>query len=85
MPLKEHSTSYTVAETNEVVSIANDKLHPILLVEDQLTAARARSAKKAKMNSVEPSLRLDGIHPVTADWHTKLNLLEVLFMRYHRS
>ena len=69
--------SHTVEDTDETISIPSDKLHPILLGGDQLTAARARGAKKAKINSVDPSLRLDGLHAVTADWHTKLNLLEV--------
>lgn len=84
VPLKAHNVTYTVADNNEVVSITNDKLHPILLGGDQLTCARARSAKKAKINSVDPSSRLDGIHAVSADWHTKLNLLEVttVWMRY---
>lgn len=77
VPKKIRSRQYTVEDTNEVVDIPNDNLHPILLGGDQLTVARARSAKKAKINSVDPSLRLDGLLPVAEDWHTRLNLLQV--------
>ena len=44
---------------------------------DQLTAARAQGAKKAKLNADAPTSRLQGLVPVSEDWHTKVNFLEV--------
>lgn len=61
----------------EAVTVLKASLYPILFGGDQLTAARARSAKKAKINSVKPSARFDGLVPVAEDWHTKLNFLAV--------
>ncbi len=53
------------------------RFHPILLGEDQLTAARTRATKKAKVNSQTPSKRLSGIVPAAEDWHAKANFLGV--------
>ena len=44
---------------------------------DQLTKARARGAKKTRMNSTSAEQRLDGLIPCVEDWHTKLVLIEV--------
>ena len=44
---------------------------------DQLTAARGRGAKKAKVHADSPTSRLEGLIPVAEDWHTKVVLLEV--------
>ena len=60
-----------------MISISKTKLHPILLGGDQLTASRARGAKKAKVNSFESESRLDGLIPMAEDWHTRLNFIEV--------
>ena len=40
----------------EMVKVAKESVYPILFGGDQLTASRARSAKKAKVNSVKSSL-----------------------------
>ena len=61
----------------EMVKVAKESVYPILFGGDQLTASRARSAKKAKVNSVKSSARLEGLIPVAEDWHTKLNFLTV--------
>lgn len=61
--------------TLERVEKAN--MRQILLGGDQLTAARARSAIKAKMNSQTPAKQLLGIVPVMEDWHTKAHFLGV--------
>ena len=53
------------------------RIHHILVGGDQLTAARARSAIKGKVNSQTPSKRLSGIVPVAEDWHAKANFLGV--------
>ncbi len=64
-------------ENDETISIPRAILYPILFGGDQVTATRARSAKLAKVNSYDPCKRFDGIIPIAADWHTKLNLLGV--------
>ena len=52
-------------------------MSPILFGGDQLTAARARGAKKAKFNSYCSVTQLDGLIPCAEDWHTKMNFLGV--------
>lgn len=49
----------------------------VILGGDQLTAARIRGAKKAKVSSDVPTIRLEGITPVAEDWHTKMNFMGV--------
>ena len=60
-------------------------IQQVLFGGDQLTAARARGAQGAKVNSFIPSLRLDGIIPCAEDWHTKMNFLGVCQHTYHAS
>ena len=60
-----------------VEKIEKANMHQILLGGDQLTAARSRSAIKAKGNSQTPAKQLQGIIPVMEDWHTKANFLGV--------
>ena len=63
--------------TGETINIPVADVHPILIGGDQLTAARVRGAKKAKINSIEASKRLEGLIPVAEDWHVRLNFIEV--------
>lgn len=60
------------------VKVATEKtaFYRILVGGDQLTAARARSALKLKLNSQTPLKKLEGI-PVAEDWHMKVNFLKV--------
>ena len=44
---------------------------------DQLTCARARSAKRHRQDSATAVERLEGLLPVIEDWHTKMWLFEV--------
>ena len=44
---------------------------------DQLTATRARGAKRPKMNGITPVSRLEGLSPCAEDWHARMNFLEV--------
>ena len=74
-PCEHYQDEYV--DGDEVISISKTKLHPILLGGDQLTASRARGAKKAKVNSFESESRLDGLIPMAEDWHTRLNFIEV--------
>lgn len=76
VPTKRCDQTHTIEGSDDIV-IPDAQFHPILFGGDQLTAARARGAKKAKANSVDPSLRFDGLIPVAEDWHTRLNFLGV--------
>ena len=66
-----------VQVNGEVVSVPQATFHSILFVGDHLTAARARGAKKARVNSVTPVSHLEGMIPCAEDWHARLNLLDV--------
>ena len=55
-------------------------MRKILFGGDQLTAVRARSAVRAKINSTSAASRLQGIIPCAEDWHVKLNFLDVRIM-----
>ena len=54
-----------------------DILEKCLFGGDQLTCARARSAKRHHQDSATPLEKLDGLEPVVEDWHTKMCLFEV--------
>ena len=59
------------------VEVPQFHLKKIFFGGDQLTAARSRSAKVSRVNSVARTLRLDGLIPCAEDWHVKLNFLDV--------
>ena len=61
-----------VSNTDNTVAVTKASVHPILIGGDQLTAARARGALRAKANEDKPSLRLEGFIPVAEDWHAKV-------------
>jgi len=54
-----------------------DILETCLFGGDQLTCARARSAKRHRQDSATPLEKLDGLEPVVEDWHAKMRLFEV--------
>ena len=53
--------------------------HKLLDGGDQLTAARARYAKKHMLNAHTPQARLEGLDSMVEDWHTKACLLGVSY------
>ncbi len=63
--------------TGDVVKKESASFCSILVGGDQLTAARARSAIKGKMNGHTHPQALSGIVPVAEDWHAKANFLGV--------
>ena len=52
-------------------------LKEVLLGGDQLTAARARSAQRTRINSDSQTDALQGLVPFASDWHAEFNLMEV--------
>ena len=67
----------TIDSTGDRVEVPKAKFCRILFGGDHLTAERGRGALRIRMNSDTPTKRLEGIEPVTEDWHAKLNLLQV--------
>ncbi len=76
VPSVEHSKTVHL-DTGEEVEVSQSYFKKVLFGGDQLTAARARGAKKARVNSLSASSRLDGIEPSAADFHVLLNMLDV--------
>ena len=52
-------------------------MEKLLFGGDRLTVARARAAKKRRINSTSSDKCLDSLIPCIEDWHTKLALIEV--------
>ena len=77
VPLIEQSEDRHIPSIDKTTQVFKASVHPILLGGDQLTAARARGAKKSKVHADSPTMRLDGLVPVAEDWHTKVLLLKV--------
>ena len=77
VPITESSKEVYVPSLDEKVEYHHARCFPIIIAGDQLTAARARSAKKAKINSESPTSRFEGLVPAATDWHTKQALLGV--------
>ena len=77
VPMLEYTQDTIVPGTMVMVSVPKASVHPILVGGDQLTAARARTACKAKANEDKPALRLEGLVPVAEDWHPKVIFLKV--------
>ena len=77
VPVMEYDEDLFVPSINEEVTVPKALFSPVLLGGDQLTAARARGAKKAKVSANIPLKRLEGIVPVAEDWHTKMNFMAV--------
>ena len=73
----ESSEEVYVPSLDENVEVYKARSFPIIVAGDQLTAARARGAKKAKCNSGSPTSRFEGLIPSATDWHTKQSLLGV--------
>ena len=77
IPVVENTEEVSIPSLSESVCVPKAQCFPVFISGDQLTAARARGAKKAKINSDSPSSRLEGLVPATTDWHTKQALLGV--------
>ena len=77
VPIIESSEEVHVPSLDEKVEVHQARAFPIIIAGDQLTAARARGAKKAKCNSDSPTGRFEGLIPAVTDWHTKQALLGV--------
>lgn len=77
VPALEYGKTVEVEGSGETVEVHQALVRRILFGGDQLTAARARGAKRARANSLSAVTRLEGIEPTAADFHIRLNLLDV--------
>ena len=59
------------------MQLTRDIFQPILFGGDQLTAARARGCQRHRVNSETATNRLQGLIPVSEDWHASVVLLGV--------
>ena len=57
----------------------------MLLGGDQLTAARARTAQRARINSDLHTDAVHGLVPFASDWHADFNLMEVCTDSYKKN
>ena len=55
-----------------------ETLHHILIGGDQLTAERIKGAQSLRKNSTSGTGRLEGLVPVSEDWHAKVCFLQVV-------
>ena len=77
VPTVQFTEDCYISEIDETAQVPGAFHHPILIGGDQLTAARGRGAKKAKVHADSATSRLEGLIPVAEDWHTKVTLLQV--------
>ena len=77
VPAMEYTAVKTIHSTGEEVPISDAVFHHTFFGGDQLTAARIRSAQKHVCNADTPIKRLEGVHAMIEDWHTKLTFMEV--------
>ena len=73
IPKAVHPVLYEGEET----TVAEEFYQAILFGGDQLTVCRNRGAQAARCNDDVAIERLDGITPVTEDWHARLTLMRV--------
>ena len=77
VPFQQREAAVNIESTVEVTSVKAFESHQILFGGDQLTVARARSAKRNMANGDSGLSRLEGFIPVVEDWHSQLTLLSV--------
>lgn len=78
--LHQYVPSIVSDDSESIYKSSSDvQFHKIFIGGDQLTAARARHAKKHMMNAHTPQARLEGLEPMIEDWHTKACLLGVSY------
>ena len=79
LPNNENSTEGMVAileQMMEYVPIIDDSPFPLAMGGDMLTTARARTAQDVRV-TCPGKKALRGLFPFAADWHAKVNFMEV--------
>ena len=79
VPVMEYTQDMPVPSSQEEVPVPQAIFYPILFGGDHIMAARARGARRARINSLTPVAHLEGVIPCAEDWYAQLNLLDVRF------
>ena len=66
----------------DLYMVEEQAIHPILSGGDQLTCCRCRGALSLRCNPESTLDRLEGLVPVTEDWHARLTLVNVNTLHY---
>jgi L1 cell adhesion molecule like protein len=61
----------------ETVKLKEKKYSTTIVGGDQLTVSRIRGSQRVRGNSDTSEERLDGLLPVSEDWHAKMCFMEV--------
>ena len=72
-----HHSIVDVDGSIEPVTIMEQKMYKILFGGDQLTVERAQNIQRVRDNSDTASHRMDGLVPVSEDWHSKMCFYKV--------
>ena len=83
VPLKEFTKEMFIPSIEKVVTKQDTVLSNILFGGDQLTAARARGAIRAMSNGSTAAARLQGMIPVSEDWHAEVAFLGVIWKYFY--
>ena len=83
VPLKEFTKEMFIPSIEKVVTKQETVLSNILFGGDQLTAARARGAIRAMSNGSKAATRLQGMIPVSEDWHAEVAFLGVIWKYFY--
>lgn len=78
VPLHAVTKTVEVPGTGHSERIKLETLHHILIGGDQLTAERIKGAQSLRKNSTSGTGRLEGLVPVSEDWHAKVCFLQVV-------
>ena len=69
----------------ETVKLKEKKFSTTIVGGDQLTVSRIRGSQRIRGNSDTSEQRLDGLLPVSEDWHAKMCFMEVRLTFIHVS
>ena len=85
VPVQSNSimNSFSNPVTGEPVFVNQQSVHPVLFGGDQLTVCRARGAQDIRRNGRDATQKLEGLIPVSEDWHTKVCLLQVSILIFN--
>ena len=84
VPAKSTTEKFETLEDDcsDAITVEMTTFHYILMGGDQLTRVRAVGGQNIRMNSDSARDRLQGVVPVTEDWHAKACLLGVRNFKY---
>ena len=72
-----HHSIVDVDGSIKPVTIMEQKMYKVLFGGDQLTVEWARNIQRVRDNSNTASHRMDGLVPVSKDWHSKMCFYKV--------